>query len=374
MQTQPAPQQLQPDMTGENWSKRTADSVMKRHPLLTNKWHYEPGVILSALQQVWLQTHEDRTFEYIRRNMDEFILPDGRIRTYQLEEYNLDQINQGKLLFWLYRTTGNEAYKKAAYLLRKQLATHPRTREGGFWHKLIYPHQLWLDGVYMAGPFCAEFARTFDEPELFDDVVGEILLVEAHARDPKTGLLYHAWDESRNQIWADPETGCSPNFWGRAVGWYLMALVDVLDFLPETHPRRKNVISALQRTVEAMVKVQDPETGLWYQVLDQGHRAGNYREASVSCMTVYAIAKAVRQGHIATDTLAAARRGYQGILDRFVEVDNHGLVFLHWVCSVAGLSRDRDGSFEYYLSEKITTNDYKGVGPFIMASVEMETC
>jgi unsaturated rhamnogalacturonyl hydrolase len=356
------------------WSIRMAESVMGRHPLLAKKWAYEWGVVLKAIEHVWLKTRDNRYYDYIKRNIDAFVDPTGNIKTYRLEEYNLDQINTGKLLFPLYRETGDERYRKAAYLLREQLKTHYRTREGGFWHKQIYPHQMWLDGVYMAGPFYAEFARTFDEPEGFDDVAHQIILVESHTRDAKTGLLYHGWDESRGQRWADPKTGCSPNFWGRAMGWYAMAIPDVLDHLPEDHPKREKIVAIFSDMIEAISAVQDQPTGLWYQVLDQGSREGNYLEASASCMFVYAMIKGVRKGYIHAGYLGIAERGYAGILQHFIQVGDQGAVNLNQVCSVAGLGGDpyRDGSFEYYTSEKVVTNDYKGVGPFILASIEKE--
>jgi hypothetical protein len=214
-----------------------------------------------AIKQVWLKTGEQKYYDYIKRNIDEFVGPNGDIRTYRLEEYNLDQINEGKLLFLLYDTTGDKRYKRAAYLLRKQLQTHPRTTEGGFWHKQIYPHQMWLDGIYIAAPLYAEFAKTFDEPEEFDDVAHQIVLIERHIRDPESGLLYHGWDESKSQKWADPKTGCSLNFWGRAIGWYTMALSDVLDHLPADHPERDRIVSIFQSTVSAVAAVQDKSTG-----------------------------------------------------------------------------------------------------------------
>jgi unsaturated rhamnogalacturonyl hydrolase len=358
------------------WSVRTADSVITRHqPLLSRRWHYEPGVALLALKQVWLKTGEKAYLDYIKRNIDEFVGSDGGIRTYRLEDYNLDQINEGKLLFFLYHTTGDERYKRAAFLLRRQLQTHPRTRAGGFWHKQIYPHQMWLDGIYMAAPFYAEFAQRFDEPEAFDDVAHQITLIEKHTRDPATGLLFHAWDESRRQGWAAPETGCSPSFWGRAMGWYAMAIPDVLDFLPEAHPRSDELIRIFETVVSAIVRVQDPSSGVWYQVLDQGARQGNYLESSASCMFVYAIAKGVRQGYLGQEHLAAAKRAYQGILAQFVTVDEKGLVNLDGICAVAGLGGKpyRDGSYEYYMGEQVIQNEHKGVGPFIMASIEMES-
>jgi unsaturated rhamnogalacturonyl hydrolase len=358
------------------WSVRTADSVMARHrPLLSRRWHYEPGVALLALKRVWQETREKAYFDYIKRNIDEFVGPEGDIRTYRLEDYNLDQINEGKLLFFLYDETADERYRKAAHLLRGQLLTHPRTRDRGFWHKLIYPHQMWLDGIYMASPFLAEFARRFDEPEALDDVAHQISMIERHTRDPDTGLLFHAWDESGRQRWADPGTGCSPHFWGRAVGWYAMALADVLDSFPEDHPRRDELIRILETVVSAIARVQDPTHGVWYQVLDQGGRPGNYLESSASCMFVYAIAKGVRQGHLGREYLATAARGYQGILTQFVTVDQQGLVNLDGICAVAGLGGTpyRDGSYEYYVGEPAIRNEYKGIGPFIMASVEMES-
>ncbi|MGA9350487.1 MAG: glycoside hydrolase family 88 protein [Anaerolineae bacterium] len=368
-------EEAQSRAAGQAWSVRMADSVMKRHPLLSKRWHYEPGVALLALKQVWLKTGQQKYYDYIKRNMDEFVGPDGEISTYRLEEYNLDQINEGKLLFLLYDTTGDERYKKAAYLLRRQLRTHPRTSEGGFWHKQIYPHQMWLDGIYMASPFYAEFARRFDEPQGFDDVAHQIILIEKHTRDPRTGLLFHGWDESKSQKWADPESGCSPSFWARAIGWYAMAIPDVLDHFPRNHPQRDELLAIFETTVAAIARVQDPASGVWYQVLDQGDRAGNYLESSASCMFVYAIAKGVRKGYLGEEVLAVARRGYEDILKQFVEVDEQGLVNLNGICSVGGLGGApyRDGSFAYYVSEKVVTNEYKGVGAFVMASTEMES-
>jgi unsaturated rhamnogalacturonyl hydrolase len=369
-----AKQEPQAGTDRRKWSIRMAESVMERHPLLAKKWAYEWGVLLKSVEQVWLNTHDRRYFDYIKRNIDEYVTSEGGIKTYRIEEYNLDQINTGKLLFRLYNESGDERYKQAACLLREQLRTHPRTSEGGFWHKRIYPHQMWLDGIYMAGPFYAEFARTFGEPEGFDDVAHQIILVESHTRDAKTGLLYHGWDESRNQRWANPRTGCSPNFWGRAMGWYAMAIPDVLDHLPEDHPKRERIVAIFSDMIEAISAVQDQSTGLWYQVLDQGGKEGNYLETSASCMFVYVMVKGVRKGYIAREYLDVAKRGYAGILEHFVRVNDQGMVNLDQICSVAGLGGKpyRDGSFEYYISEKVVTNDYKGVGPFILASVEIE--
>jgi unsaturated rhamnogalacturonyl hydrolase len=366
--------QDQPGGDYQEWSVKMADSVLRRHSPYSDRWCYEYGVVLKALEQVWLETGQQKYYDYIKENVDRFVDHAGNIRTYRLDEYNLDQINAGKILFPLYLTTGDEQYKKAAYLLREQLKRHPRTSEGGFWHKQIYPHQMWLDGIYMAAPFYAEFAKTFGRPEAFDDVAHQIILIARHTRDPRTGLLYHGWDESKSQKWANPETGCSPNFWGRAMGWYAMGIVDVLDHLPQDHPEREMIVAILGSMILALSKVQDQSTGLWYQVLDQSSREGNYLEASASCMVVYAMAKGIRNGYLDRQYLDLARRGYQGILEHFIEIDDGGLVNLKQICSVAGLGGTpyRDGSFDYYISEPVVTNDYKGVGPFMLASVEVE--
>jgi unsaturated rhamnogalacturonyl hydrolase len=354
------------------WSVCMADSVMRRN--VPFRWHYENGVMHKAIEQVWLKTGDSKYYDYIKRDIDQLVSAEGNIKTYSIQEYNLDQINPGRTFFPLYSATGDERYRKAAYLLREQLRGQPRTSEGGFWHKKIYPYQMWLDGIYMALPFYAEFGKIFGEPAAFDDVAFQIIVIEKHTRDPKTGLLYHAWNESKQQRWADPETGCSPHVWGRAMGWYAMAIVDVLDHFPQNHPKRNDVLAIFERLITALESVQDKSTGLWYQVLDQGNRAGNYLEASGSCMFVYSIAKAVRLGYLAKTYLDMARKGYLGILDHLIRVDDQGLVNLEQICGVAGLGGNpyRDGSYEYYVSEKTVTNDYKGVGSFILASLETE--
>jgi unsaturated rhamnogalacturonyl hydrolase len=291
-----------------------------------------------------------------------------------VDDYNIDQINAGKLLFGAFERTGDVCYRKALELLREQMRTQPRNHSNGFWHKQIYPYQMWLDGIFMAGPFLAEYACRFEEPATFEEVVHQIMLIEQRTRDEKTGLLYHAWDESKQQRWCDPITGRSQYFWGRGIGWYVMAIVDVLDFLPREQAHRQDLIAILVHTAAALVKVQDEATGLWYQILDLPDRDGNYLEASASAMFVYAFAKAVREGYLAQDYLLSARRGYHGLLQNLIKIDSQGLLTLEKVCGGAGLGGEpyRDGSFEYYVTEKIIPNDPKGVGPFILAALEME--
>lgn len=336
-------------------------------------WNYTPGLIAHAMMEVYAKTGNRKFFEYAKSYADKYIREDGSIDGYRVDEYNVDRINSGKFLFPLYAVTGEARYEKAIHLLRSQLETHPRTSEGGFWHKLIYPNQKWLDGLYMAAPFYAQYAVTYNQPEALNDAIDQFIIVHKHTYNPKAKLNYHGWDESREQRWADPVTGLSPHFWGRAMGWYAMALVDVLDFIPADHQRRGEIIDILRQVAGGIKKHQDKKSGLWYQVLDQGNREGNYLESSVSSMFVYTLLKAVRKGYIGKSYLKPAIKGYEGILSRFIKENDNGTISLTEVCAVAGLGGNpyRDGSFEYYISEPRRDNDPKGVGPFIFASLEM---
>jgi len=360
------------------WSARFSEAVIKRNPEVTPRWDYIAGVVLLAIDRVATSRNDQSMHAYVKRNMDRFVQPDGTITGYKPEDFNLDQIAQGRVLFPLFARTNDKRYRIAAQSLRAQLAKHPRTSEGGFWHKQVYPQQMWLDGLYMAEPFYAEYAKTFNEPADFDDVAKQFLLVARHTRDPKTGLMYHGWDAAKTQKWADPETGLSKSFWGRAMGWYMLGAVEVLDYLPKSHKDRGAIIETLKQAAEAVARVQDPVTGLWWQVLDQPNRAGNYLEASASSMFVYSLAKAARLGYIDSRYRQVANRGFDGMINNLVKNGNDGLPSLTNVCQVAGLGgalrKDgsyRDGTFEYYVSEPIATDDYKGVGPFIMAALEL---
>ena len=350
------------------------ESTLQRYTLGEASWNYDHGLQVMAIQKAGKATGEERYLRFVLDWIDYFVRPDGSIRTYRPDEYNVDLINSGKLLYSAYERTGEERYRKAIELLRNQMRAHPRNHANGFWHKQIYPYQMWLDGIYMAGPFLAEYACRFEEPDTFEDVVHQIELIESRTRDEKTGLLYHAWDESKQQRWCDPITGRSHYFWGRGIGWFVMAIVDVLDFLPREQAHRQDLIRILDQTAAALVKVQDEATGLWSQILDLPDRAGNYLEASASAMFVYAFAKGVRSGYLVQDYLLSARRGYHGLLQNLVKIDANGLLTLENVCGGAGLGGEpyRDGSFEYYIGEKIIPNDPKGVGPFILAALEME--
>lgn len=337
------------------------------------KWSYDQGVILKGVEGIWKATGDGKWFNYIQKSMDFYVGEDGRIKGYKPDEYNIDHLNNGRMLLTLYNVTGKEKYKKAVDLLRSQLRTHPRTSEGGFWHKKIYPNQMWLDGLYMGEPFYAEYAKTFGEENSFNDITRQFVLMETHARDAKTGLLYHGWDESKSQQWANKTTGLSPNVWGRAMGWYGMAMVDVLDYFPIGHPGRDSIIGILNRFAKAVTAVQDQKTGLWYDIADKPKEPKNYVEASASSMMVYALAKGVRMGYLPASYLASATKGYDGIIKQFIRVEN-GQTNLQGTVSVSGLGGTpyRDGSFTYYMSEPVIVNDPKGMGAFINAANEME--
>lgn len=366
------------------WSERMMLSEIERVPKATMldfvekpRWSYTNGLVLSACIKVYEETNKQKYYDYIYAYADDLIDSTGTIETYKLSNQNLDMIKSGDVLLYLYPKTKEERFLLAMEHLNSQMESQPKTSDGGYWHKKVYPYQMWLDGLYMAEPFHIKYAKEYINDEtkkqqIYDDVVLQFDLIQKHSRDKKTGLLYHGWDESKEQEWANKETGNSPHFWSRAMGWYGMAMVDVLDFLPENHPGRDRIITYLNQYAEALVKVQD-ESGLWYQVLDQGDREGNYLEASGTAMFTYTFAKGARKGYLPQNYKGVAKKAYSGIIDNLISVEDNGLVNLNKVCGVAGLGGKpyRDGSYEYYVGEIIRSNDPKGTGPFIMASLEL---
>jgi unsaturated rhamnogalacturonyl hydrolase len=360
-------------------SAQLADTAMNRiwtedgNPAgIPRKWTYDQGVILKGIEALWYQTGDPRYFNHIKTGMDFWLEKDGTIKGYGVDEYNIDHITPGRAMLTLYRVTNDEKYLKAVNLLRSQLKTHPRTKEGGFWHKKIYPNQMWLDGLYMGQPFYTEYSVVFGEDN-FNDIANQFVWMENHARDAKTGLLYHGWDESREQKWANKETGLSPHIWGRAMGWYAMALVDTLDSFPKNHPRRAEIVAILNREAAAIEKYQDKD-GLWWDIIDLPNRAKNYHESSAAAMFVYALAKGLRQGNLPEKYLKVAEKGWAGIKRKFIETLPDGNVDWTGTVSVSGLGGNpyRDGSYDYYMSEKVIVNDPKGLGAAIKAAVEME--
>ncbi|SFZ92731.1 unsaturated rhamnogalacturonyl hydrolase [Flaviramulus basaltis] len=366
------------------WSERMMLSEIERFPKASlldfrdkPKWSYTNGLVLCAASRVYEDTKNQKIYDYIYDYADEMIDSLGHIKTYKLSNQNLDMIKSGDVLLYLYPKTKEERFLKAMQTLDSQMETQPKTSDGGYWHKKVYPYQMWLDGLYMAEPFHTRYAKEYIEDgvvqqKIYDDVVLQFDLIQKHSRDEKSGLLYHGWDESKEQQWANKETGNSQHFWSRGMGWYGMAMVDVLDFLPENHPGRERIIIYLNKYAEAITKVQDT-SGLWWQVLDQGNREGNYLEATGSAMFTYTFAKGVNKGYLPKKYLEIANKAYKGIIDNLISVEENGIVNLNKCCGVAGLGGNpyRDGSFDYYVNEIIRSNDPKGTGPFIMASLEL---
>ena len=365
-------------VTGRTWAVRMAESIMNRHRDRYDDWNYVTGTVLRGFEEVWRLTGDAKYYNYIKDTIDPLVHEDGSIDGYRIEDYNLDEVQSGRMILFLFKETDDEKYRKAADLIRSQFKGHPRIKAGGLWHKKIYPWQMWLDGLYMGQPFYAEYAMMFNEPAIFDDVVKQFQLIHDNLRDKKTGLYYHAWDESRQMFWANKKTGLSQCIWGRGVGWFCMAIVDVLDFLPETHQGREQMVTMLQELAESLTRYQDPETGLWWQVMDQGGRKGNYLEGSGSAMFVYSLAKAIRKNYIDEKYMDTVLKGFKGLTTDLMYLDSRGDYNLLRICQGAGLggnykNKIRDGSYGYYVYiEPIVPNDGKATGPFLAACVELD--
>ncbi|MBP6023527.1 glycoside hydrolase family 88/105 protein [Ferruginibacter sp.] len=346
-------------------------------------WNYEIGVVLMGFERLAKHTGDNTYMNYTKHIVDHFIKDDGTIRTYMMEEYNSDMIPPGRQLLRLHEIYKEDKYKIAAQALRNQISWQPRNQAGGFWHKLKYPSQMWLDGLYMVEPFYAEYSVINNQPQYFNDIINQFVWMEKYSRDAKTGLLYHGWDESRLQKWANKKTGLSPEFWSRSMGWYMMALVDVLDFIPANHPRRNELIKILNRTTTALIKFQDAKSGVWWQVTNKANQDKNYLESSGTAMFVFSIAKAIRMKYLPATFNAALQKAYNGMIKEFVKEDANaspddsvGRGQYHYMQAVAGAGLGgipyRDGTYEYYVNEPRRDDDLKAIGPFIQACIEME--
>ena len=340
----------------------------------SNKWNYIDGCMITGILELYEITGEARFLDFADRFLSGFVEEDGHIRTYDPEEYSLDNVNPGKNLFPLYDLTGKEKYRKATERVRSQLSTMPRTPEGNFWHKLIYPNQVWLDGIYMALPFYMEYEKRFDAQKDCPDICRQIANVETRMRDPKTGLYYHGYDASRKMYWADPDSGCSPNFWLRAEGWFILGLVDVLEIMKDLPMQAESVHlqHMLLDLAKALSKYQDP-SGLWYQLIALPELEGNYLETSGTALISAALLKAVRLGFLPESFRAVGEKAFYGIVDHRLTKNADGTPCVTGICLVAGLGGEqhRDGSVAYYLSEPVVQNDAKGVGPLLLAYTEM---
>lgn len=356
-------------------SLKLVESLLVRYSPDRNRWHHENALVLKAIDTVRAAYSPPELLPFLQRCIDP-LLVDGGIRGYCLEEYKLDQVSPGKILLSLWQQTGEDRYRRAAEVLRSQLHQQPRTSlGGGYWHRKLYPDQMWLDGLYQYLPFLAQYSALFGSFEDFHDIVAQFELMEEVGRDPRSGLLCQGWDSSRAMPWSHPETGRSPHPLARSMGLFGMALVDTLEWVPANHPRRGKLIAILERFSGAMIQVQDPSTGLWYQVLDQGHRAGNFLESSASAMMAFALAKAARLGHLSGPaTLTVARRAFESLVTSKLQTDGDGHLVLVDVCGIARLGGRpyRDGSFDYYVGERLATDDFKSLAALALAAVEIE--
>ncbi len=353
--------------------ERTAWNLEKIREGEPASWNYIDGCMLTALMEMEGLTGDRRYFDFVRAAADHFVGEDGSIRTFKPQARNLDDINEGRVLFALHARTGEEKYRRAAEFLRARLEEQPRTAEGNFWHKAIYPNQVWLDGIYMAQPFYALYEKHFGKGD-YSDIAGQIKNVRARMFSREKGLYFHGYDASRSAFWADPDTGCSKNFWLRSLGWFGVALADLLDILPQGEDRDglKQIFTEL---MEHIARYADPATGLYWQVPDQGGREGNYLETSGSAMMAYAMLKGARLGALGKEYAARGQRTFDGIMEKYLTFTRDGLD-LGGICLVAGLgpedNRRRDGSYEYYISEPVVANDAKGVAPFVLAYTEIK--
>lgn len=369
-----------------SWAQRLADSELARKTL---RYHFDgwdqnrgrkPKFEYDIVGMQPLAYHvlngakpDPRYASVLTQVTASFVTEGGDIRAYQESKYNLDAVAPGRNLLLLHQATGEAKYKKAADILRRQLKNQPRLSEGAFWHKKRYPGQLWLDGVYMAMPFLAHYSTLYENGRSLEEVVNEFVVTRRRLRDDATGLYFHAWDEMKKQSWADPKTGRSGILWGRGLGWFSMALVDVLDFLPKSKPElRKPLLEMVSELAPALLKARDDKTHTFWHVLDRPQSPGNYRESSASAMFAYFFAKAVRKGYLPADRYKqAAVESFQGLVDEFVLVHADGTISMTNQCLVAGLGFGRDGSYRYYMSEPVWQNDPKGNVPFILAGVEL---
>ena len=354
--------------------ERTVWNIEKARQGIPTNWNYIDGCMITALLAMADITGDNRYFDFARTFIDAFVSEDGAIRTFDAEKHTLDDINEGRVLFRLYQKTGMEKYQRAAHTLKAALDAQPRTFEGSFWHKQIYPNQVWLDGIYMAMPFLALYESQFGDGD-YSDVVRQIETVRDRMRDDRTGLYYHGYDASRTAFWADPMTGLSQNFWLRSIGWFAVALADLIEILP-AGAGRDTLRGIFADLMAAVWKFSDPETGMYWQVPDRPGEAGNYLESSGSAMLAYAMLKGARLGALDGEYADHGQKTFDGIMQKYLTIAENGDLNLGGICLVAGLgpedNRRRDGSYAYYISEPVVKNDAKGVAPFLLCYTEVK--
>ncbi|MYT09576.1 MULTISPECIES: glycoside hydrolase family 88 protein [Streptomyces] len=348
-----------------DWSVAMVESTMARYtPSSIGGWSYPVGLYLYGQYLTYERTHDTRYLTYIKDYVDRFVKSDGSIG----QSFNsLDSMQAGRLLVILHHETGQERYRKAAKKIVDRLASYPRTSDGGFWHAdtASRAHQLWADGVYMVNPFLVEYGEEFGDSSYADDEAAKQLAVYGSHLQVANGLLRHAYDESKSAGWADPGTGLAPEHWCRAVGWYSMAIVNVLDGIPQHHPRRAQLLGILRKLAAGLEKYQDPATGRWFQVIDKGARSDNWTETSCSSMFTYALSRGAQQGYLDQHFRAVAQRGYQGVLAR-LSVGSDGRT------NLADISVGTNvGDYAYYIARDRATNDLHGLGAFLIMNEQL---
>lgn len=352
--------------------ERTAWNIEKMRSGAPATWNYIDGCMLLSLIEMTKITGDKRYADFVERFVDSFVSEDGTIRTFDPMKHTLDDINESRVLFPLYEMTGKEKYKKAAEITKQALDIQPRTAEGSFWHKKIYPNQVWLDGIYMAQVFAAMYQKHLGDQD-YSDILQQINTVRARMFDEEKKLYYHGYDCSREVFWADKETGLSQSFWLRAMGWFAAALTDLIDILPDG-PEHNRLCELLLEMMDGVSSYMDQETGLYWQVVDQGGRAGNYLETSGSCMIAYAMLKGSRLQALPQKYAALGQKTFRGIVEKYLAFEGDE-IHLSGICLVAGLGPEkdhrRDGTYAYYISEPVVQNDAKGVAPFIMCYTEV---
>lgn len=349
------------------YAKMGCDTLMNKFSVKTlppeNKFHYHQGVFLSGMQRTYALCNEEKYFDYIRNWVNNYIDEKGHISGCDPTQF--DDMQPSILLFPLYEKTGDERYKKALDSFVPHVEKWPKNAQGGFWHKFMHPNQMWLDGLYMIGPYHAMYANKFGKKYFYEVVYRQMKLMTENMRDKKTGLLYHGWDDSKEEPWANPDTGLSSQFWGRAIGWYAVAILDVLDYFPKDDPRRDEFISAEKNIINALVKYQDKTTGLWCQVVDKQGKAGNWFESSCSCLFTYAISKAVKTGIVGEEYIEYMKKGYNGVINTITVDEEKCELYVNKVCIGTCI-----GDYDYYIKRDTVTNDLHGMGAFVLMCSE----
>jgi unsaturated rhamnogalacturonyl hydrolase len=355
-----------------DWSIRMAKSVRILYPQPQNlgEWNYTQGMVADALVSIAARTGRDADVDFVKGWLDRYVGADGKIAGFDSALHSLDRLRPGPALLWVYEKTKDEKYLKAANFLAAELDAQPKTTDGGYWHRQTYPNQMWLDGIYMADIFSAEYGAMRKEPKYLDDAVKQITVIAKHTHDPKTGLFYHGWDETKTRPWANKDTGASPEFWGRAIGWYAMAMADILEWLPADHPGRAEVMGIYKGLCESLLKFQDHDTGMWWQIMDKPTGPKNYVETSCSIMFAEAMARGALHGWLGPEYLEAARRGARGIMNKELDVLPSGRIDIRGTVSVGSLGGN-GGFYDYYVGVNVATNDQKSIGAFMYLTMAL---